>query len=233
MSHVTNSASTGTPLASTQRASRGKSAGDRTAVDVPLSFAPCRVLIADDELMPAMGLSAHVRELGHTVVAVARDGEEALELAKLHKPDLAIFDIEMPRKNGIQAARELFMSARVPSVIVSGHSEDDRVTSIWSNGSNAGVFAYLVKPVTQGDLRVSIGVARQRAATEQAMSGRIDQLEQNLAQRRVVEHAKWVLVQKHQLTEPEAHERLQRLARDQRRPLAEIAKLVAETGQLV
>lgn len=91
-----------------------------------------------------------------------------------------------------------------------------------------GVFAYLVKPVTVEGLKAAIAVAWDRILRDGETTERVDHLELTLKNRQIVEKAKWRLVESHGLTEPEAHSRMQRVARDRRKPLAEIAQAVAD-----
>lgn len=212
----------------------GKNADKPSKNDgVPLVFEPCRILVADDEHLVASGIANHVRDLGHTVVGIAPDGDVAVQNAREHRPDMALMDIRMPKMNGIDAAMLIFAELGIPSIIISAYSDEEHVNRIHRHGEVSGVFGYLLKPVTREQLSVQIGVARQRAAVEARQGVRIGQLENNLAQRRTVEQAKWVLVSKRGVTEPEAHELLQKAARDRRRPLIEIAQAVIAVGDLV
>lgn len=199
----------------------------------PRTFGPCRVLVADDEHLVATGIAANVTELGHTVVGVAGDGDHAVQIAREHKPDLALLDIRMPKLTGIDAAMLLYAELAVPSIIISAYSDQEYVGKIHAHGDAAGVFGYLLKPVSKDDLRVQIGIAQQRAAADVNHLARIKQLEANLANRRTVEQAKWILVEKKKCTEPQAHEMLQKIARDRRKPLLDIAQAVIAAGDLV
>ena len=198
----------------------------------PAPLGPCRVLIADDEHLIATGLGATVARLGHEVVAIAPDGEQAILLATQHKPDLALLDIRMPKVTGIDAAAMIYSQLGIPTIIVTAYSDEEHLSRVRGYGEGSGVYGYLLKPVSPEELRVTIGVTRQRAAVDAQQRARVAQLEHNLTQRRLVEQAKWILVEKHKLTEQQAHEKLQRTARDQRRPLGEVAQGVIDTGEL-
>ena len=200
--------------------------------DVKIPTAPCRVLVADDEHLVAMGLVSMLEEMGHQVVGVAADGETAVELARRHRPDLALLDIRMPKINGIDVALLLFEEMAIPSVIISAYSDDEHLAQMQSHGASSGIYGYVLKPVSADELRVTIRVVRQRVAVDSHRQTRIAQLEQNLINRRTVEQAKWKLVERLKLGEPQAHEKLQRMARDSRRPLLEIAKSVLESDSL-
>ena len=64
-----------------------------------------RVLIAEDEALIRMDLREMLEEEGHEVVGEARDGAEAVELARDLRPDIVFMDIKMPGMDGIEAAR--------------------------------------------------------------------------------------------------------------------------------
>lgn len=200
---------------------------------LPTTFGSCKILIADDEHLVATGIAAHVRELSHKVVGIAADGEAAIALAREQSPNLALLDIRMPKASGVEVAMMLYQEMGIPSVIISAYSDEEHVSRIQGYGAESGVYGYLLKPVSRDELRVTIGVAMQRASVDNFHSTRIGQLEQNLANRRVVEQAKWILVEKKGLTEPQAHEKMQKVARDRRRPLVEIAQAVIQSGDLL
>lgn len=211
----------------------GHHAMTRPSDGLPTTFGPCRVLIADDEHLVATGIAAHIRELGHKVVGIAADGESAVALAREQSPTLALLDIRMPKATGVEAAMVLYQEMGIPSIIISAYSDEEHISRIQGYGAGSGVYGYLLKPVSRDELRVTIGVALQRASVDNFNSTRIGQLEQNLANRRVVEQAKWLLVEKKGMTEAQAHERLQKVARDKRRPLIEIAQAVIQSGDLL
>jgi response regulator NasT len=189
---------------------------------------PCRVLVADDEHLVAMGLVTMLEEIGHEVVGVAADGEAAVELARRHRPELALLDIRMPKVNGIDVANALQRELGIPSIIVSAYSDDEHLSRMQEHGSESGIYGYLLKPISGDELRVAIRVARQRVAVDGHRAERVKQLEQNLANRRIVEQAKWRLVETMKMTEPAAHDHLQKLARNTRRPLVDVARGVLE-----
>ena len=77
-----------------------------------------RVLIAEDETIIRLDLREILERAGYSVVAEARDGEEAVELAASEKPDLAILDVKMPKLDGIDAARRILTDRPIPIVIL-------------------------------------------------------------------------------------------------------------------
>lgn len=175
-----------------------------------------------------MELCSQLGELGYSILGPAVDGESAIRLARTSPPDLALLDIRMPGKDGLVVATELLAELAIPSVIVSAHATGDYAAAAGS----AGVFGYLVKPVMVDQLRVTIDVAWKRFTDYANSAFEAADLRRRLDERRVIEQAKWLLVEKRHVSEPESMKLLQERARSTRQPLIEVAKLVIESGQL-
>ena len=112
-----------------------------------------RVLLADDHSIVRRGLRSLLEEAGHTVVAEAADGLEAVQLAEEHQPDLLVLDVAMPKLNGIEVAARTQKLARPPGVIIlSMHGDESYV----SRALAAGARAYLLKSATDEDLLPAI-----------------------------------------------------------------------------
>jgi response regulator NasT len=189
---------------------------------------PERILIADDEHLVASGLAVNLRELGYEVLGPASDGEEAIELCRKSKPDMALLDIRMPRKDGLAAAEVIFKHMGVPVMILSAYSDPDYVT----DGNRVGVFGYLLKPVTQDQMRVGLSVAWGRFLDFASQNGEINSLKERLEHRKLIEQAKWVIVKRKGVDEPEAMKLLQRQARNNRRTLVDVARSVLENSEI-
>jgi DNA-binding NarL/FixJ family response regulator len=84
-----------------------------------------RVLIADDHALFRDGLRSLLEAHGVTVVAEARDGREAVELARIHRPDVVLMDLAMPELGGLGATRLLTAELPEIAVVVLTASEDD------------------------------------------------------------------------------------------------------------
>lgn len=206
-------------------------AGSRPAQDPKadkLPDDPVKILVADDEHLVASGLAANLKELGYFVVGPAADGDEAIELCRTMQPDIALLDIRMPRKDGLEAAEVIFNKMAIPVIIFSAYSDRDYVES----GAKVGVFGYMLKPVTQDQLRVNISVAWSRYLDFAAKNQEIAALKERLENRKIIEQAKWLLVQKKKIDEPEAMRTLQRQARNNRRTLVDVAQSLLENQNL-
>src|SRR5512138_230642 len=94
------------------------------------------VLIVDDELFFRKLLGTMLTEKGFSVVAEAADGVEALEKYSLHRPELIIIDIYMPKKNGFDATKDILsMNPKAKVVICSGLGYDEDVKAALAIGA--------------------------------------------------------------------------------------------------
>jgi AmiR/NasT family two-component response regulator len=189
---------------------------------------PVRVLIAEDEHLVAASLSDHLQHLGITVLGPVANGQEAIDLAKEQRPDMALLDIHMPVMDGLEAATVLFQRMGIPVMIVSAYSDQPYL----ARGAKIGVFGYLLKPVTRDVLRLNLGVAWSRFLHHQQLQSEVTELKGALEDRKLIERAKGVVMDKLKLSEAEAMKRLQRQARDTRRKLPDVARAILEAEQL-
>jgi AmiR/NasT family two-component response regulator len=184
-----------------------------------------RVLIAEDETIIRLDLRELLERAGLEVCAEARDGEEAVALARSERPDLAIMDVKMPRLDGIEAARRILDETPIPIVMLTAYGQDELV----SRAVEAGVFGYLVKPFREADLLPAIRTARARHEELAALREEADSLAEALAARKAIERAKGLLMAKENLSEQDALARLRRASQLSGRPLRVVAEAVLAT----
>jgi response regulator NasT len=184
-----------------------------------------RILVAEDETIIRLDLKALLETAGFEVCGEARDGIEAVDLARELEPDLAIMDVKMPRLDGIDAARRILEERPIPIVMVTAYGQSEIV----SRAVEAGVFGYLVKPFREQDLLPAIETARARHDELQALRAEAESLADALAARKAIERAKGVLMAKEGLTEQEAFERLRRASQLSGRPLKVVAEALIAT----
>jgi len=186
------------------------------------------VLLVDDEALIRMGMRVILRDLGYEVIGEAADGQEAVEQVAALDPDVVIMDIKMPTMDGLEATRRIMAAHPVPVIILTAYNQQ----SLVEEAADAGVLAYLMKPVRESDVAPAIEVARARFAELQWLrrsaappggprhpeAGRIDE-------------ATRILSARYQLTATEATARLRRLARSSRRTVAEVADAIIALEQ--
>ena len=179
-----------------------------------------RILVAEDEALIRMDLVEMLREAGYEVVAEAADGAQAIELAQLHKPDLAILDVKMPVLDGISAAEKIIDIA--PVLMLTAFSQRELV----ERARDAGVMAYVVKPFSIGDLVPAIEIAISRHTQMRSLADEVKDLHERLETRKLIDRAKGILMQALNLSEPEAFSWIQRAAMDRRLTMKEVAAAV-------
>ena len=149
-----------------------------------------RILIADDCELALLTLRGALMQLGHTVAGEAADGEHIVRLAWLMKADLVILDIEMPRMDGIEAARQISSQCRMPILISSCHTE----AGMGAKAGAAGAHAYLVKPFTADQLKVAIELTLGTYQRSTRLEQKLQLMNEALAARKVMERAKGILM---------------------------------------
>ena len=110
---------------------------------------PIRVLLADDHVLVRQGVKSLLEREGIQVVGEARDGQEVMQLASKHSPDVAVIDVGMPLFNGLDAARELKRIApKTKVILLTRHDEDEYLIE----ALRAGAKGYVLKNQAASDL---------------------------------------------------------------------------------
>lgn len=181
-----------------------------------------RIAVADDEADMRDWFERMLPTLGHQVVSVAENGRELVEHCRELKPDLVITDIKMPDMDGIDAAQAICAERPLPIILVSAYHDSELVQRAEADH----VLAYLVKPIGKAALGPAIGLAMRRFTELAELRKEAADLRQALADRRIIEQAKGVLMKVVDIDERTAFRRLQELASDKNQKLIEAAQAV-------
>ncbi len=185
-----------------------------------------RVVIAEDEAIVRLDLKEILEEEGYHVVGETGRGDEAVELVRLHRPDLAILDIKMPGSDGLSAARAISAERLAAVLILTAFSQRDLI----DQARQAGALAYLVKPFQKSELLPAIEMAVARFSEMKALDDQVRNLEERLEARRDVERAKGVLMDEAALSEHDAFTWIRTTAMAERVRMDEIARRVINSG---
>jgi DNA-binding NarL/FixJ family response regulator len=183
-----------------------------------------RVLLADDHDLTRAGLRLVLgQDAMIEIVGEARDGREAIDLARTLQPDLVLMDLRMPRLGGLEALRELKQSSPMTCVLILSMFED---VDLLLEAVRAGAAGYVLKGADEADLR---------AAIREALAGDlpVDQgLTREVLRRITAEHKPVVAVQPDVLS-PREHEVLRLLARgNTNREIAEALTITQHTVKI-
>ena len=179
-----------------------------------------RILVAEDETIIRLDLVEMLTESGYEVVAQAENGAIAVELAKLHKPDLAILDVKMPEMDGITAAEQIVSIA--PVLMLTAFSQRDLI----ERARDAGVMAYVVKPFSINELLPAIEIAISRHRQMKSLESEVADLYDRLETRKIIDRAKGILMKAMNLSEPESFNWIQKTAMDRRISMKQVAQAV-------
>lgn len=125
-----------------------------------------KLMVVDDEVCIAMYLKERLENMGHEVVGTASSGESARDMAEQRRPNLVLMDIRMPgRLGGIEAAEIIIKEMNIPVIFITGYADDNYVNRAKSIGS----YGYLIKPLDDGQLNATVGIALSKKELEEKL----------------------------------------------------------------
>lgn len=188
-----------------------------------------RTMIVEDDTLVGMGLEAQIQRLGHELIGRATNVDAARELFTEHHPQLVLMDIRLDDTDGLELAEQLLASRRVPMIIISAYSDAELIR----RAVDIGVFGYLIKPVTTETLAAQIEVAVSRFKENQQLHADKQSLTDALESRKIIERAKGILMKRVNLSEVDAHRRLQQESQKRRIPIADLARKIVDSEELL
>src|SRR5512136_1299161 len=131
-----------------------------------------RVLLADDHAIVRAGIRQFLERAGDIqVMAEADDGEMAEEMIRLHQPDVAVLDIQMPNASGIEVTRWIRVNyPKVGVLILTAFDDDPYVLAVLQAGANG----YVLKTASPADLTQAVrDVYRGKSALDTAIAQKL------------------------------------------------------------
>lgn len=188
-----------------------------------------KVFIAEDEAVILTSFKLMVKEMGYSIVGSAANGKDALDKIQKTEPDLILMDINLPERDGLSVLEEVNRNKVIPSIIVSGEFSGELV----DRANEVGVFGYLLKPIDEKQLEVTIKVALRRFEEFKEMSDKHENLNMALKERKLVERAKGILMDRFGVKESEAMKQMQKKSRDKNKKLVVIAREIIDAEKLL
>lgn len=170
------------------------------------------------EIIPAM------MKLEFDIIGPTKFGADVFDMVHAEKPDVINLRVDDGFDHGFDAIPDFWERFKTPVVVVT----TSQMHEAWTGAADAGAFGVLNESATLSEIQATFRWAALRGSALREAQHRIVQLEKNLTNRRVVEQAKWKLVQEEGMNEPDAHQALQSVARNTRAPLIEIAQAVID-----
>jgi AmiR/NasT family two-component response regulator len=188
-----------------------------------------RILIAEENELASATLQQQLTSLGYDVIGVVRSGDELTRLSGQLQPDLVLLDMQLPSLTRAMLGSHFGAKSQIPAVAMTDFSDADSTRQ----AESAGVDAYLVKPVNPEELPPAIDIALARHRDLQQLQAHVDDLQQTIESRKLLERAKGILMKRLRISEAEAEEGLQQRARDRKASIKDVAQAVVDSDALL
>ena len=191
--------------------------------------APPRVILADPDPATRCRLAeALAADFGHRVVGQAGDGTELLDVALARKPDAVVASLDLEQLPVLEALAQITEQHPFAAVVLAMRPSRQALDQLLAGP----VHACLLEPASPAQIGFAVEFAWKQFNEQRRLAATIARLEASIADRKVVERAKGLLMTRHRWSEPEAFRRLQRAAMNRRVPMADLARQVLEDGDL-
>lgn len=181
-----------------------------------------RIMVVEDESIVRMDIAFMLEDAGYEVAAQAGDGEKAIERAFKLEPDLIIMDIKMPKLNGLKASEIISKKLNIPILVLTAYSQREYI----DKAKRANIVGYLVKPITEANLIPAVEMALKQAETANAYRKQVEKMNQQLNERKIVEKAKGIIMEKFNLPEDAAYRKMRKISMNQQVNLENVAKRI-------
>lgn len=180
------------------------------------------VVIVDDSLKSRETLGSALKRLGFEVVGEGSSGSEAIRLAQELKPDVMFLAVGLPDMDGLSVAAHILETLSLPILILSSHLDQELI----QRAKEGGVMAYLLKPLREEELLPAIELAISRFEEFNALRKENADLKRTLEDRKLIERAKGILMEREGISEQMAFARIQKTSMNTRRAMADIAQAI-------
>ncbi|WP_428610215.1 ANTAR domain-containing response regulator [Sedimenticola sp.] len=187
-----------------------------------------RVLVINARAGQAERLTLALQENGHVVLATEPLTEQLETQVETLQPDLLVLDVYQPDQSMLEQISQI--SRRIPRPVVMFADQGDSETA--AAAVDAGVHAYVVDGFDAARLASILDVAIARFRVYQTLRDELDRTRSLLRERKIVDRAKGLLMNKRGWSEEQAYRSLQKMAMDQNRRLVDVAERVIDMSEL-
>jgi response regulator NasT len=188
-----------------------------------------RVLLIDDTRARARVLRKALQDAGYEVVQAAAAPLTLMKAVERAQPDVIIIDVDSPSRDVLEHVVVMSRNAPRPIVMFASDPAEDMIRE----AVQAGVSAYVVDGIEAARVKPIIDVACARFEEFQRLRGELAAARESLSERKLVERAKGILMQRRGLTEEAAFAALRGMAMDRKQRLADAARSVIEAAALL
>ena len=188
-----------------------------------------RIMLVDDDTLRRHQVEQGLVAAGHSVIVRLETSADLLTAVRRHAPDMILIDVDAPSRDTLESLGRINSDCPRPIVMFAGEGDGDTIR----RAVRAGVSAYVVDGLAVQRLRPILDVAIARFHEYQALRRELDEARTRLADRRDVERAKGLLMERRKLNETQAHELLRRMAMDRGLKLGEAARALIAAADLL
>ncbi len=185
-----------------------------------------KLLLADDDRVIVTTMSEDLVSAGYKVIH-AYNGKEAVEKCQQESPDLAILDVRMPIMDGIEASVEIKDTTETPFIFLTAYSDKNILEKAVENGA----LGYLIKPVSAERMIPVIETALARAKDLNAVLDTNSNLLQAIENRRDIDIAIGLMMERYSLSRQDSFEIMRHLARSERSKIETEAAGIVEAAE--
>jgi response regulator NasT len=190
---------------------------------------PARVMLVDDTPTRSAILEQALLDQGFIVVCRLKSAQGLIKNVDIHQPDIIIMDLESPDRDTLESMTVLNQHNPKPVIMFS----DEGDSKIISQAIQAGVSAYIVDGINPRRVKPILDVAIARFREYQALRKELKQTRDQLADRKIIDKAKGLLMKTKGLDEEQAYHAMRKMAMDQGKPLVDIAQNILSVMELL
>ena len=186
-----------------------------------------RVIVVDDEPITRMDICEILKEGGYDIVGEAADGFDAIEQCKKHNPDFVMMDVKMPILDGLKASKIIINEKLARGVVLlTAYSSKEFI----EDAKNIGVLGYIVKPIDEKSFLPNLQIILSKQKEFEELEKKYMKTNQKLEDRKKLDIAKSILMEKENLTEKEAYNYIRNLSMNKRCDMGKIADIIILSG---
>nr|MBR9810680.1 ANTAR domain-containing protein [bacterium] len=187
-----------------------------------------RILLIDDSAERVVFLNRILNECGYEYVTSCAPTDIILDHVSKFNPEVILIDVFSPSRDTLEQLTTIRDANPRPVVLL---SQDDNMQTIEA-AFKCGVTAYVSRDVTRAQAKPIIDTAMITFASFQSLKNELDEVREELQQKKIVEKAKGILMSDHDLSEEDAYQRLRKFAMDRKRSMSDVANQIIEIKKL-
>ncbi|VWX37374.1 ANTAR domain-containing protein [Limnobacter sp. 130] len=190
---------------------------------------PLKVLLVDEEPGRAAILERALLDAGYVLVSRLSSADRLAEHVAVSQPDIVIVDIDSPDRDCLENMAVLSRSNPKPVIMFSDEDNEDTIAS----AIKAGVSAYVADGMNPDRVRPIVQVAVARFREFQALRNELQKTRDQLADRKLIDKAKGLLMKHRKFNEDEAYHAMRKLAMERNQRLVDTARNVIEVFEML